>query len=61
LDAQVTEDHDDQRRIEHRPTTLPELRSAARHLTDAGYTPRDVSAALAISEMAVLALLEHKP
>jgi hypothetical protein len=48
---------DEARRIEHRPTTIPELRSAARHLTDAGYTPRDVSAALEISEAAVIALL----
>jgi hypothetical protein len=48
----------EQRRIEHRPTTMAELRSAARHLSDLGYTARDVSAALAISEAAVLALLE---
>jgi hypothetical protein len=33
------------------------LRSAAKHLTDQGYTPRDVSAALEISEAAVIALL----
>ncbi len=52
---------DEDRRTMHRPTTQAELASAARHLVAQGLTARDVSAALEISEMAVLALLERKP
>jgi hypothetical protein len=50
-----------ERRTEHRPVTMIELASAARQLLAAGLKPRDISAALEISEAAVLALLEGTP
>jgi hypothetical protein len=48
---------DEQRRIEHRPNTLAELRAEAFRLTALGYRPRDVGAALGINDAAVVALL----
>jgi hypothetical protein len=56
-DAILTEE---QRRTLHRPITIDEMRSAARRMRDQSMKPRDIGAALQISELAVIALLEGK-
>jgi len=52
---------DEQRRVQHRPTTLAELRAEALRLTALGYRPRDIGVALGINDAAVIALLEGTP
>ena len=46
------------RREQHRPVDRDTARVAARELASRGLTPRDIAAALRLSEAAVRALLE---
>jgi len=52
---------DDQRRTEHRPTTLDELRAEAQRLTALGLRPQDIGRAMNLNDDAVLALLHAEP